>query len=91
MFHAAHFEQYVKGFEKLHDCTLTTETVDDMENEYPIKRVDISTRDQNKCKFLSEFLMNALFIQLIGATKYLVSLLKNGDTVLPQNGKKFSK
>ncbi|GFH54326.1 predicted protein [Chaetoceros tenuissimus] len=88
VFHAAHFERHVKAFEKQHDCSLAAETFEDIENEYPIKRIDVSTchqntRDHNEYKFLSEFLMNALFIRLTGATKYLVSLMKNEDTVLP--------
>ncbi len=80
VFHGVHFKRHVDAFQEK-NCQLERETING--KEYPIKRVDLSSRNQNNRNFLAEFLMNALFSRLTGSSKYLMSLIAEENSTLP--------
>lgn len=81
VFHAIHFKRHVNTFEDDNNLQLERETING--KEFPIKRVDMSSRTQDNHNFLAEFVMNALFVRLTGSSKYLMSLIKEENSTLP--------
>ena len=85
IFEGVEFNRHVKAFEKgkqKEGYKLPKETFAS-KKEYPIKRIAYDKDDHNINEFLSEFVMNALFIRLTGSTKYLMQLIKEKDSTLP--------